>query len=97
MLDGVSADPDPARFAYRKDLADVALAGEVIASHYAKPVMRELHREARLRVEPDEDAPVIATLPAGAPFALLDSRGGWSWGYGGDDRLVGYLSEEALL
>ncbi|MCM8557168.1 SH3 domain-containing protein [Sphingomicrobium sediminis] len=78
-------------------MADVALAGRVIASHYALPVERELHRDAKLRVEPGKDSEVIADLDAGAPFWLLDSRGGWSWGYGGPDKRVGYVSEEALL
>ena len=39
-LAGVSDLPDPATHAYRKDLADAALAGRVIASHYAEPLVR---------------------------------------------------------
>ncbi|WP_343346573.1 SH3 domain-containing protein [Sphingomicrobium sp. XHP0239] len=96
-LTGPSDEPDPAMHAFRKDLADVALAGTVIASHYAHPVARELRRDARLWTAPDRESPSIVHLSAGAPFALLDSRGGWVWGYGGEDRLVGYLPEEALV
>jgi hypothetical protein len=35
VLAGPSDLPDPDFHAYRKDLADIALAGRVIASHYA--------------------------------------------------------------
>ena len=75
----------------------MALAGRVVASHYAEPVARELRRQSNLRNDGDGEAEIIANLPEGAPFALLDCRGGWAWGYGGEDRLVGYLREEALL
>lgn len=96
-LKGKSDLPDPRTHAWRPDLADVSLAGRVIASHYATPVARSLHRDARLRVEPQADAPVILELSAGAPFLLLDSRGDWAWGYGGEERRVGYISVEALV
>ncbi|WP_265563459.1 SH3 domain-containing protein [Sphingomicrobium arenosum] len=97
-LTGTSADlPDPTRHAYRKDLADVALAGRVIASHYAAPVARELRRDAPLRSEPDCDAELVIQLAAGDAFDLLDNRGGWVWGYAGPDRRVGYVKEEALV
>ena len=39
-LAGPSDLPDPQFNAYRKDLADVALASRVVASHYAEPVER---------------------------------------------------------
>ncbi|WP_265570398.1 hypothetical protein [Sphingomicrobium nitratireducens] len=96
-LTGPSAAlPDPLTHAYRKDLADVALAGTVIASHYAQPVARSLRRDATLRSEPDAAADAVTQLEEGAPFDLLDSRGHWAWGYGGPDRLVGYVPIEAL-
>src|SRR5688572_29307217 len=41
-LAGSSSLPDPATNAYRKDLADVGLAGRVITSHYAEPLLRHL-------------------------------------------------------
>ena len=97
-LKGTSENlPDPLRHAYRQDLADVALAGQVVASHYARPVMRVLRRDTVLRSAPDVDSETLAEIPEGAPFELLDSRGGWVWGYAGPDRLVGYLKEEALV
>ena len=50
-LTGVSQLPDPATNAYRKDLADAALAGRVIASHYAEPLVRHLIASAPLLAE----------------------------------------------
>src|SRR3954447_7322994 len=43
---------DPDFKAYRKDLADVALAGRVIASHYAEPVERKIASAVPLRTGP---------------------------------------------
>lgn len=86
--------PDPRTNAWREDLADVALAGQVISPHYAAPVARSLKKASALLDIPDGEQ--IASLDAGAPFALLDSRGEWAWGYGGDDRLVGYVPVAVL-
>ena len=77
--------------AYRKDLADVALAGRVIASHYAEPVDREIAISTPLRATPTEDGEVIRELAAGTHFAMLDDSLGWAWGYAGEDRRVGYV------
>jgi hypothetical protein len=95
-LSGPSNPPDPLRHAYRKDLADVALAGQVIASHYAEPLARALATAAELRSGPDEGSEVLAKLDAGAAFDLLDDSLGWAWGYAGEDRLVGYVRSEQL-
>lgn len=72
-------------------MADAALAGRVIASHYAEPVERHLLAAADLRDGPSVNASVIGTLAAGDPFALLDDTLGWAWGYAGTNRRVGYV------
>jgi hypothetical protein len=95
-LTGPSDLPDPDFDAYRKDLADIALAGRVIASHYAVPVERRIRAAATLRTCPSGDAEVIREFVAGEPFRMLDDSHGWAWGYAGDDRRVGYLPSEAL-
>jgi hypothetical protein len=95
-LSGPSDLPDPAHNAYRKDLADVALAGQVIASHYAGPVERVVTAPASLFSEPSDQSEVIRDLAAGESFALLDDSVGWAWGYAGKDRRVGYVKSEAL-
>jgi hypothetical protein len=95
-LSGASEHPDPAHFAYRKDLADIALAGTVIASHYAAPVDRKARSETTLFEGPTSDSAEIMTLAAGDPFALLDDSLGWAWGYAGKDRRVGYVRSDTL-
>jgi hypothetical protein len=95
-LAGPSDLPDPRHHAYRKDLADIALAGRVIASHYAEPVQRRVSQAAPLLAEPADSAEVLAKIEAGSTFTLLDDSRGWAWGYAGDDRLVGYVRSGAL-
>lgn len=96
MLAGPSNPPDPRFNAFRKDLADIALAGQVIASHYARPLPCSIQRAEPLRTGPSEDAEIIAELAAGESFELLDNSLGWGWGYGGSERRVGYIRSEAL-
>ncbi len=92
---GTSSLPDPATHAYRKDLADTALAGRVIASHYAEPLTRHLIADAELRAAPTEDSEIIASLASGAALRMLDNSRGWAWGYGPDGR-VGYVPSGAV-
>ena len=77
-------------------MADVALAGQVIASHYAEPLAREIGIATELRRGPSSAEDVICALKAGEPFAMLDDSLGWAWGYAGEDRRVGYVLAEAL-
>jgi hypothetical protein len=95
-LSGPSDLPDPGHNAYRKDLADVALAGRVIASHYAEPLKRVVTAPATLRDAPAEDASVIGQLQPGQRFELLDDSLGWAWGYAGKEKRVGYVRSDAL-
>jgi Bacterial dipeptidyl-peptidase Sh3 domain len=95
-LIGRSDPPDPQFNAYRADLADVSLAGRVIASHYAEPLQRSVHRAAELRARPSEDANATAELEPGTIFSLLDDALGWAWGYAGAERRVGYVRSEAF-
>jgi len=77
-------------------LADVALAGRVIASHYAESVERRLRSRAALRSAPSADAETVRQLEPGERFEMLDDSLGWAWGYAGADRRVGYLPSETL-
>jgi hypothetical protein len=95
-LGGRSSPPDPNFNAYRPDLADVALAGQVIASHYASPIGKIVVAGAPLRVAASDDAEEVAELEPEDPFSLLDDTLGWAWGYAGRDRRVGYVRSEAL-
>ena len=89
--------PDPDFHAFRQDLADVALAGRVIASHYAEPVVRRLLGSAPFFRLPSEDSETIDELSAGDEFWMLDDTRGWAWGYGGADKRVGYVRADVLV
>ena len=91
----MSSPPDPATHAYRKDLADTALAGRVIASHYAEPLMRDVTEATTARAGPSHDTPEIAEVAAGEQIRMLDCSHGWAWAYLADGR-VAYLSAAAV-
>jgi hypothetical protein len=95
-LTGVSDLPDPDFHAYRQDLADVALADRVIASHYAEPLLRHLIAPALLYRSADEQSERLAELQAGDELWMLDDTRGWAWGYAGPDRRVGYVRDDAV-
>ncbi|MEH3048557.1 SH3 domain-containing protein [Sphingomonas adhaesiva] len=75
----------------RPDIADVRLADQVFAPHYAAPVRRTLRADAALREGRDDAAPVMVELRAGDAFDLLDVTGGVAWGIAIGPGLVGYL------
>jgi len=77
-------------------LADIALAGQVIASHYAQPLPRSLAADADLMDRPSADGEVVGRLAAGQSFDMLDNTLGWAWGYAGPERRVGYIRSDAL-
>ena len=84
--------------AYRSDLADVALAGQLFAPHYARPVIRICGPErAEVFSSPSEGSENIYSLSPGEEYALLDITGRWAWGYRRIDHLVGYVLAEALV
>lgn len=97
VLSGPSNPPDPQFNAYRKDLADVALANRVIASHYAEPIQRAVGMATGLYIAPSGDSELIRDLAAGERFDILDDSLNWAWGYAGEDRRVGYVRSDALL
>ncbi len=94
-MSGVSSLPDPATHAYRKDLADTALAGRVIASHYADRLLRHIAVEAVARSAPSYDSDEVGRVRTGEPFQMLDNSRGWAWGYLADGR-VAYLPADAV-
>ncbi len=91
----MSSLPDPATHAYRKDLADAALAGRVIASHYAEPLLRRITTAVMTYAEPSHDSAEVASVDVGDPLRMLDCSRGWAWGYLADGR-VAYISAEAV-
>lgn len=94
-LSGASDPPDPLTHAYRQDLADTALAGRIIASHYAEPLIRHLVAAAKFLREPNLEAETLADLRPGDEIRMLDLSRGWAWSYGPDGR-VGYVQAEVV-
>ena len=96
-LTGTSQSYDPRTVAIRPDLADIAVAGQHFAPHYAAPMMSScVLPSAVLRSTPSLDADQTSELLFGEGFALLDLTGGWAWGYCLSDHYVGYLAADAL-
>ena len=96
-LSGPSLILDQRVHAYRRDIADIALAGQLFAPHYARPLVRGcgsrsafVHREASSDVEP------VSELLPGEQFAVLEISGHWAWGYCRADHYVGYVEAIAL-
>ena len=85
---------DPRTHAVRRDLADIRLAGQVFAPHFAAPLPCRLARAAALRAAPAGD--VLVELAAGEPFEVLDLSGDVAWGRAPEPGLVGYLDRNAL-
>lgn len=96
-LSGTSQSYDPRVVAIRPDLADIAVAGQHFAPHYAAPMMSScVLPSAVLRGAPSLGADQTSELLFGEAFALLDLTGGWAWGYCLADHYVGYLAANAL-
>jgi hypothetical protein len=95
-LDGQSRGFDPLTQAIRPDLADIAEAQNHFAPHYAEAAATVTLRNTALLASNDADAAVLATLPGGTAFALLDVTGDWAWGYVIDGHRVGYVADADL-
>ena len=95
-LAGRSATLDPRTNAVRPDLADVRLADQVFAPHYAAHVPHRLTTTSPLRAAREPASEVLATLAAGDPFELLDLIGDTAWGVAPSLGLVGYVPAAAL-
>lgn len=97
-MSGRSPALDPRIHAFRRDLADVALAGQVISSHYAKPLRRACGSRATfVWPAPEAEGDAVSELLPGEGFAVLEYTGPWAWGYCTADTRVGYVEAIALI
>jgi hypothetical protein len=97
ILDGPSRPVDVRIDAWRKDLADISLAGRVFAPHYARPLPRACGAHATpLRPSPSADSEAASELLPGEEYDVLEYAGGWAWGFSSADHLVGYVESIAL-
>jgi hypothetical protein len=95
-LAGVSQVYNPRTVAIRADLADIAVAGQHFAPHYAAPMMRSVLAATPLHSSKEDNSEQLAQLLPGEGFALLDVTGGMAWGYRLSDHLVGFCRAAAL-
>ena len=96
-LAGPSPALDHRRHAFRRDLADVALAGGYAAAAYAQPQSRNCTAlRTMVRKAPRADAEAGSELLRGEPFLAVEVCGDWAWGYCGGDRYVGYVAAVAI-
>ncbi len=98
---GAMTDPshlDPRLHAYRPDLADARLKGQVGATHFVDGTRkRVLASLAALRRVPRLDASLDTELFRGEVVRVFDETAeGWSWVQNETDGYVGYLSNDAL-
>lgn len=80
----------------RSDLADVRLADQVFAPHYAAPQPRRVKTSIDLRTSRAADSAVLATLSPGDAFELLDVTGETAWGIAPSTGFVGYVPASTL-
>lgn len=98
-LSGPSERLDPTRLPVRGDLAHIRLAGKVFVPHYVVPLPHLVNGSgAAVHSAARNDAEVLATLPTGSVFQVLDVAGTWAWGQAGseDGGVIGYVPVDAL-
>jgi hypothetical protein len=97
-LRGRSPSLDPRVHAFRHDIADVALAGDVISSHYAKALPRACGSRATfVWPQPAAEGDPASELLPGESFCVLEYTGPWAWGYCAADHRVGYVEAIELM
>ena len=83
--------------AVRRDLAELALAPQVFAQHYAVPMRHTAQRDVVIHTSPRADSATVATLSAQENFHVLDLGKDWAWGRGDTKGSVGYVPTDALI
>lgn len=90
-------DLDRRLHAFRADLADTALEGQVESERFTEGQPGVVRVSAAdLRRAPDPATGIDTQLLFGEPVTVFDVRDGWAWVQSGRDGYVGYLDAEAL-
>lgn len=88
---------DPRLHAYRPDLADAALAGQVRAERYVEPrLMQVVEPVITVHKAPRFDAMQLTQALFGEQVKLFHEEEGWAWVQLVKDGYVGYVDGNAL-
>ncbi|MBL8893787.1 MAG: SH3 domain-containing protein, partial [Rhizobiales bacterium] len=88
---------DPRLHAFRPDLADQRLRGQIEANSFAAgDPMAIIDPIASIRREPRFDAVQTTQALLGEPVRVFERREGWAWVQLERDGYVGYVSEDSL-
>ncbi|NIJ29130.1 hypothetical protein FHT00_001063 [Sphingomonas insulae] len=94
-LTGPSVTLDPRTHAVRGDLADVRLAEQVFAPHYAAPLKARTLHDIAVFSDRNLSEP-LADLAKGEVFEVLELAGRHAWGVAIRAGCVGYVDRTAL-
>ncbi|MEN0001218.1 MAG: NlpC/P60 family protein [Pseudomonadota bacterium] len=83
--------------AFRPDLADAALAGQIEAAHFVEASHARIAVPVcDMRAAPRDDAGLDTQLRLNQPVRVFEQKDGWSWIKADDDDYVGYVRSDAL-
>jgi len=93
----LKTDLDPRLNAFRPDLADSALRGQVQASRFVagRPALVALG-VADVRRRPEAGAPLDTQFLFGEAVSVFEEKGGWAWVRSATDGYVGYVKANTL-
>ena len=94
-LTGVAKRPDPTRVPVRGDIAHIRLAGQIFVPHYVVPMAHKV-LSGGTAVMASIGKDVLAQLPEGAAFDVLDMAAGHAWGEIPGMNVVGYVALDQL-
>ncbi|MEM7621003.1 MAG: NlpC/P60 family protein [Pseudomonadota bacterium] len=93
----MSQSLDSRLFAYRTDLADIALQDRIKAERYVKPAPYQVAANyAPVRRAPRFDAPLDTQALYGHIVNVFEIKEGWAWAQLQTDGYVGYIPENCL-
>jgi len=93
----MSDNLDHRSHAYRADLADIRLKGQVTAERYIEGAPGEVILPvADIRPRPEPECSIDTQALSGEALTVFDISGGWAWVQLAADGYVGYVRQEAI-
>jgi cell wall-associated NlpC family hydrolase len=83
--------------AYRDDLADEKLRGQVTSAQFVKGVLTQaIQPVADVHRSPASDSSRVTQMLLGETAFMFEDKNGWAWVQLKEDRYTGYVKREAL-